>query len=106
MPTPRRYANPAQRQAAYRARLTAARERELQAQGLPRLPKVPSIPGTVRWAALQQQALLLLQTMQEEMQEYYDERSEVWQASERGEAIVERLQAIQEAIATVESLSG
>jgi hypothetical protein len=52
-----------------------------------------------------EQALLLLQTIQEEMQEYYEQRSEEWQGSEPGEAMGERLQALQEAIAAVEGLA-
>lgn len=96
MPTPRRHANQAARQAAYRERLRVARRKELEAKGLPALPAVASLPGTARWQALLQQAERLLQTVHEEMQEYYDQRTEAWQTSERGEVFVDRLQAVQE----------
>ena len=106
MPTPRRYANPAERQAAYRRRSAAARQQELQAKGFPPLPAVATLPGLRRWAAMTGQALLLLETVEQEMQEYYEQRSERWQDSERGEGMVERLRALQEAIAAVEELGG
>lgn len=106
MPTPRRYQDPAQRQAAYRRRSAEARKQELAAKGMPPLPIVPTIPGTRRWAAMTGQALLLLQTIQAEMQDYCEQRSDLWQESERGERMGERLQALQEAIATVEELYG
>jgi hypothetical protein len=105
MPTPRRYANQAERQAAYRNRLAAARTQELQARGMPLMPAIPSMPGSRRWEAMNQQALLLLQTVQEEMQDYYDERSDLWKESEPGETMAERLQMLQEAIAAVEGIS-
>ena len=104
MPTPRRYASHAERQAAYRRRVAAARQQELQSKGMPPLPRVPALPGTRRWVAMSGQALVLLQAVQEEMEEYADQRSEQWQESERGEAMAERLQALQEAIAAVEGL--
>lgn len=104
MPTPRHYANHAQRQAAYRKRIADARRQELQAKGMPPLPTVPTMPGVRRWETMSQQALLLLHTVQDEMQEYYDERSETWKESERGERMAERLQALPEAIAAVEEL--
>ncbi len=54
---------------------------------------------------MNQQALLLLQTVQEEIQDYYDERSDLWKESERGEMMAERLQALQEVIAAVGELA-
>jgi hypothetical protein len=104
MPTPRQYANPAERQAAYRARLAAARKQEQEAKGLPPLPAVASLPGQARWQALRRQAALLLQHAQEEMQAYYAQRSERWQDSERGEAFLERLEALQELHEAAEQL--
>jgi hypothetical protein len=106
MPTPRRYASPAERQAAYRRRCAALRSKELEAKGMPPLPAVASLPGHRRWQALIRQASQLLQTVQAEMGAYYEERSENWQASERGEAFLDRLQAIQETQAAVEELAG
>ena len=104
MPTPRRYANPAERQAAYRQRREAARRQALAAKGMPPLPAIPTMPGTRRWAAMSEAARRLLQSVQEEMQHYYDERAEEWQASDRGETMAERLPALEEAIAAIEGV--
>ena len=52
-----------------------------------------------------QRILLLLLAMQQETQDYYEQRSEAWQESDRREAMSERLQAIEEAIAAVEDIA-
>ena len=76
MPQPRKHGSAAQRQAAYRQRQASAVAQQLAAKGLPSLPVLSTIPGEVRW----RQALTLVQTLLEsvesEMQQYYDERSE------------------------------
>ena len=104
MPTPRRHTHQAARQAAYRQRLAEARRKEQEAKGLPPLPAVASLPGHRRWQALVRPADLLLHTVQEEMQDYFHERSEAWQQGERGEAFLESLQAVQEAQSSAEEL--
>jgi len=104
MPTPSIHANPAARQAAYRARLAEARRKELEAKGMPPLPAVATMPGNERWQALVRQASHLLQTVQDEMQDYYDERSPAWCESERGVAFQDRLEAVQEAQGIIEDL--
>lgn len=105
MPTPRRYASQAERQAAYRRRTAESKARELEAKGLPPLPTIATIPGHPRWQALIRQSNLQLQTVLEEMQDYYDQRSETWQETERGEAFLDRLQSLQEAHSAVEDLA-
>lgn len=104
MPTPRRYASQAERQAAYRQRQEAARREALAGHGLPILPRVATQPGRARWRRLLRQAGLLLQAVQEEMEAYSEQRSEAWHASERGEAFQERLEGLREAQAAVEEL--
>jgi hypothetical protein len=104
MPTPKQYPSPAARQAAYRQRQAEARRQELQRRGLPPLPGVSTIPGYARWEALSAQALLLLRTIQEEMEQYYEARSCAWQETERGETFLERIETLQEATAAVEAL--
>ena len=104
MPTPRRYPDAAARQAAYRARQAEARRQEQAAKGLPALPAVATLPGYARWRTLVRQATLLLQTVQEEMQAYHDDRSESWQESERGECFREELEALQAAQSAVEEV--
>lgn len=94
MSQPRKYADHAARQAAYRARCAEARQSELKARGLPHLPAIATLPGVPRWNKALQSARCLLATVSEEMQSYYDERSEAWQESERGESFAERQEAI------------
>lgn len=106
MPGPtREYATNAERQRAYRHRSTEARRKEREAKGMPPLPAIATIPGDARWEALIGQARWLLQTCEAEMQTYYDQRSDPWQDSERGESFLERLQALQEARSAVEDLA-
>ena len=102
MPTPRQYASAAHRQAAYRLR---CREQARAARGTAPLP---SQPGRRRWAALCGQALSLVEQMGQEMEAYYDQRSDAWQESERGEAfgeVMESVAQIAEALSEVRSLS-
>jgi len=94
MPTPRKYATNAERQASYRARGTATAR-----SGLP--PLGPSVAGPRRWAVLLGQAQGLLSGVAEEMATYWEERSEAWQNSERGEQLAERLEALEEILAVL-----
>jgi hypothetical protein len=89
MPTPRKYADNAQRQAAYRAR----RSWETGTVGTP-----PRRPGYRRWDAMMGQARTLLETITAEMDSYYEQRTEGWQNSERGESFTERLESIEEIV--------
>lgn len=104
MPTPRKYDSPAQRQAAYRARLTAARDELLASKGLPLLPSMPTMPGQRRWEAMIRIAFSLLESAYTEMRGYFDERSESWRDSEKGEAFTERLDELAELLDSFEGL--
>ena len=86
MPRPRKYASPAARQAAYRARCRA----------LAPPASVPALPGYRRWEVLLQRAQHCLDQMAEEMAVYWEERSERWQDSERGETFSERFERVEE----------
>ena len=94
MPQPRKHADRAKRQAAYRARRAQARQQELSERGLPALPVLSTMPGSARWNAALQSARCLLEQVSEEMAAYYEERSEAWQASDRGESFAERQETI------------
>ncbi|MGH2390005.1 MAG: hypothetical protein ACRDIE_17550 [Chloroflexota bacterium] len=94
MPQPRRHADPAAKQRAYRARQAQARTQELQAKGLPPAPPLPTIPARACRQALPAQARVALETVQSAMQTYGDERSETWQESERGPALAEDLEQL------------
>ena len=65
---------------------------------------VPSLPGTSRWRARHKLVITLFETMQDEMQDYFDERTEVWQQGERDETMAQRIGTLSELVDAVESL--
>ena len=91
MPTPKKYANAAARQAAYRQRLAA--------QAYPKA--IPPVPGYRRWNVMKSQSLLAIETMVAEMESYYDQRSESWQDSSRGEAFCEVIESMSDIAASL-----
>ena len=95
MPTPRKYASNAERQAAYRARCGMRED----TAGTP-----PPSPSSRRWGLMIRQARMLLETITVEMDACYEERSESWKDSERGENFTERLEPIEEAVALLRDL--
>ena len=93
------------RQAAWRKRQAEALEAALAAKGLPASPPISTLPGTARWKAQQVLVLTTLEAMRAEMQSYFDDRTERWQDGERGEAMTERLEQLDDLItATTELL--
>ena len=52
------------------------------------------MPGMARWNQSIASAMGILSTTAEEMQSYFDGRSEKWQEGDRGQAFQERLDAI------------
>ena len=56
----------------------------------------PSRPGYRRWDSMLAQARSLTEMVVSEMASYYDERSEGWQSSERGESFTEKLETLEE----------
>ena len=104
MPTPKQYGSAAERQRAYRQRQVQAREVERQQKGLPAAPAIASLPGERRWKALLEHARSALSTVEVEMQDYYEARSETWQEQERGEAFQERMVAIETLLSELETL--
>lgn len=96
MPQPAKYPNQAARQAAYRARCQQALREQAQQRGLPPLPVLPTLPGTVRWKAALVLAHHLVEEVSEQMQSYVDARSETWQESERAQDFTTRHEAVEE----------
>jgi hypothetical protein len=94
MPQHRQHADAAARQRAYRARQAQARRDEQQARGLPPSASLPTLPSRARWQALLTQARLCLETARDEMQVYYDDRSEAWQQGERATALQDQLDSL------------
>ena len=104
MPTPKQYHSPAQRQRAYRQRQQQARLLERQQKGLPAAPAIATLPGERRWQALLAHAHAALVCVHSEMQTYYDERSDVWQESQRGEALLERIESLDTLITDLDAV--
>jgi hypothetical protein len=104
MPQPRKYANRAQQQAAYRQRRALSEAQRLAQKGVPPLPAIPTMPGTARWSAMVAQARMLLSEAAQEMQFYHDDRSEVWQQSERAQELLARMEQLEELIDQLEGM--
>jgi hypothetical protein len=92
MPRPRKHTDNAHRQAAYRRRQRQVVLRQLEAKGLPALPAIPAMPGWRRWNQAMAHAENLVTVVQGEMESYYDDRSEAWRQSDRGEEFQQKLQ--------------
>ena len=102
MARPRKHAGGADRQRAYRARLRGRRVTGLESSPAP--SAISAMPSTARWSALISQARTCLQTVQDEMQNYFDDRSDAWQEGERGLAFEERIELVETATQAVEDL--
>ena len=94
----------AKRQAAWRERQAQLTKEALAAKGLPPHSPISNIPGQARWKAQHSLAQATLKAMSEEMHGYFDERSQRWQESERGETMAGRLEQLDELIAAVQEL--
>lgn len=104
MPSSKKHESNAARQAAYRTRMKDARRLERQRKGLPDLPPIPTIPGERRWSAMIQEATALLSTIVAEREDYYDDRTETWQESDKGDSFQEHNDHIQEALDALEAI--
>ena len=96
MPRQRQYETAADRQAAYRKRRDEARLGQQRA--------TPSKLSVHRWRKEIMAAHTLLGTVEQEMNAYYDERSETWKDGETGETFQERLDALSEVHEQIENL--
>ena len=104
MPQAREHADNAAKQRAYRQRQAEARRTEREAKGLPTAAPIPTMPSNARWITMAAHARETLTTMQAEMQAYYDERSEQWQDSEKGEDFQRRLDALESVLSEMDAL--
>jgi hypothetical protein len=98
MPQPRHHADNAAKQRAYRVRQAEARRNEEQAKGLPPAPPLPTLPSQARWQALLARARCALETTRDEMQAYYDARSDTWQQGERAATLLEQIESLEQAL--------
>ena len=91
----RKYGSSAVRQAAYRERCKIAQKLALASKGLPLLPVISTMPGWPRWNASLDAARELVERTVEEMQGYFDDRSEEWQEGEKGAQFREYIDSVQ-----------
>jgi len=105
MPTPRKYASSAERQAAHRRRSREAVAALSAAKGLPAVSPVTTLPSIRRWQALLHAASHALESARDEMQVYVENRSEGWQDSQKAEEMQERIQAIEAAMDALQSIT-
>jgi hypothetical protein len=96
-------ATDAQRQAAYRRRRRDMIDGLMSARGLPPLPSVSTIPGWPRWKEAMSRIAAQLEVIDDEMTDYYDERSERWQESERAESFDESLNILRTIMETAQA---
>ncbi len=103
MPTPRKYATRAERDAAYRQRQSLALRALQTEKGLPPLPPIPTIPGKKRWYAALDMAQALVQQVADEMEAYESERSDRWRESDAASDHEGWQQDVAEALAALEA---
>jgi hypothetical protein len=104
MPQHRQHADNAAKQRAYRARHAQVRRAEQEAKGLPPAPPLPTVPSRARWHALLAKAQVFLETARDEMQTYYDDRSEAWQQGENAATLADHLESLEQAIDALDAL--
>ena len=105
MPQQRRYQDNAAKQRAYRERQAQARRAEQQAKGLPPALPLPTLPSRARWQALLTQARLALETARDEMQAYYEDRSEAWQQGARAAVLAAQIDQLEVVLTDLEAVS-
>jgi hypothetical protein len=62
------------------------------------------MPSMSRWTTALAHAYDLLNSTQGEMQAYFDERSDTWQESEKGEEFQRKIDSVQEAINALDDI--
>jgi hypothetical protein len=85
----------AERQAAFRRRRMQAHTALEAAKGLAPLPPIATIPGWRRWRQVIEQVEQALREVHEQMQSYYDDRSEEWQSSDKAEEFTTKMESVE-----------
>ena len=105
MPRAKEYATNAERQAAYRKRCLQAKNSQPLSKEPSSLRPAISMPGRRKWKSILSQANYLIQCVASETEAYYEQRSEKWQDSDKGEEFVELLESIQTALSALEDIA-
>ena len=101
MPQPRIHTSDAARQAAFRRRRDQTLTVLQQAKGLTPLPSIPTMPGWSRWRQVLGLAEQALREVHEQMNTYYDDRSQEWQESDKAQEFTDRMDAGEELLQQV-----
>jgi hypothetical protein len=96
MPAARKYESAAQRQAAYRLRC--------KTRGGPPMSAATAGSAYHRWETMRKQALSILEQITGEMEVYFDQRSETWRDSARGEAFAEMMDSLADIVASAKEV--
>jgi hypothetical protein len=96
MPQPRQYGSGAERQAACRHRRRAELAALQAAKGLIPLPSITTVPGWRRWRQVLAQVEQAVLEVHEQMQAYYDDRSDNWLESEKADEFTEKMDLVGE----------
>jgi hypothetical protein len=89
-----KYASNAERQRAYRRRKRDRIDDILSMKGLPSLPAISSIPGWPRWKEGMTRIAAQMEVIESEMTDYFDERTERWQESDKAETFDQNLNTL------------
>jgi len=98
------YVSPAARQKAWRTRQAARMQELAQTRILPAVSSIETLPSRNRWTAQIQNAANALTAARDEMQAYFDSRSEAWQEGENAERMQETLDTLEELITQIEAV--
>ena len=98
MPEPRKHASDAARQAAFRRRRDQTIKALQHAKGLMPLPAIATIPGWSRWRQVLGLVEQALREVHDQMQTYYDDRSEDWQDSDKAQEFNDTMDAVEELV--------
>src|SRR5580658_9575943 len=105
MLTEKQRAQAAIRQSRFRKRQQETRRREQREKGLPSMPKISAMPGKARWQATVEAAEALLSQAAEEMEQYWEERSETWQESYGAEEHLQRTKRLAKIAETLSEMA-
>jgi hypothetical protein len=67
-------------------------------RGLPDLPAIATIPGWARWKEAMTRIVYQMEMVENEMTQYYDERSDRWQESDQADTFYERREILRHII--------
>lgn len=105
MLTEKQRSQAALRQSRFRKRQQEVRRQEQREKGLPPMPTISAMPGKARWIATIEAAEALLSQAAEEIDEYWEERSENWRESYAADELQQRKKRLDKMATTLSEMS-